>query len=108
MNNGQSGAYRDMVSAIEHVLASPGYAAASSGDGAEMIALAVCAALAERRSIYIPLPATILDRKHRSSRDHLILSMARGGAHPSQIAQRIKLSPRQVRRILHRHTETID
>lgn len=100
MKNGQSAAYRDMVSAIEHVLATSEYAAASSGDGAEMIALAVCAALAERRNIYVPLPATILGRKHRASRDHLILSMARGGAHPSRIAQHIKLSPRQVRRIL--------
>ena len=106
--NDQSTMYRDMLSAIEHVLATSEYAAASPGDGAEMIALAVCAALAERRGIYVPYPATILARKNRTARNNRILSLAKGGASPSRIASHVRLSPRQVRRILHQHTETID
>lgn len=101
MSDAQSATYEDMLSAIQHVLDSPEHAA--GGDSAEMIALAICAALAERRSAYVPLPATILDRKIRAKRNRLILSMAADGATPSRIARRINLSSRQVRRILSQH-----
>ena len=88
--------------------ASPEYSAAPSGAGAGMIALAICTALAERRTIYVPLPSTIRRRMNRAARDTLICSMFRHGTHPNRIASHVGLSPRQVRRILHRHTETLD
>ena len=106
--NDQSATYQDMLSAIEHVLSSAEYAVASRADRAKMIALGICAALAERRTIYVSLPSTIRRRINRAARNTLIRSMFRHGTHPNLIASRVGLSPKQVRRILHRHTETLD
>lgn len=103
--NDQPATYQDMLSAIEHVLLSSEYAAAAgSGARAEMIALTICASLAERRAIYVPLPSTIRRRANRDARNKLIWLMSQNGAHPNHIAPRVKLSPRQVRRILQQHT----
>ena len=95
-----AGAYTDMVSAIEHVLGTAEYAATERSARAEMLSLAVCAALAERRSVYIPLPATITARRARESRRAIIISMFDAGAPLGRIVSRSGLSRRQVRRIL--------
>ena len=95
-----AGAYTDIVSAIEHVLDTAEYAAAERSARAEVLSLAVCAALAERRRIYIPLPATILGHRARETRDATILSAFDAGIPLGRIVSRSGLSRRQVRRIL--------
>lgn len=97
-------AYTDMRDAIEHTLGTPEYAAADGDRAAasEMIALAVCAALAERRTVYIPLPATIRGERQRAARDAGIVSMFDHHIPLGRIVQHSGLSRRQVLRILRR------
>lgn len=93
-------AFTDMLGAIGHVLADPEYAAAPPDEQAEMLALAVCTALAERRSIYIPLPATVRNQRQRAVRDAALVAEFDAGVPPGRLAARHGLSRRQVRRIL--------
>ena len=93
-------AFTDMRDAISHVLVDPEYAAAPPDEQAEMLALAVCAALAERRSIYIPLPATVRSERQRAARDAALVAEFEAGAPPGRLAARHGLTRRHVGRIL--------
>ena len=99
-------AWTDMLDAIRHTLGTPEYAAADrAGDDDEMaqtLALAVCAALAERRSVYIPLPATVRSERQRERRDAALVAQFDAGSAPGLLAIRHRLSRRQVLRILAR------
>lgn len=97
-------AYLDMADALEHALRAPGFAATDDPKArAEMLALAVCARLAERRNIYIPLPASVLSERNRARRDAAIVAQFDTGVHVDRIVARSPgLSRRQVKRILRR------
>ena len=95
-----------MLGAIGHTLAAPQFAAANRDEQAEMLALAVCAALAERRSVYIPLPATVRGERQRAARDAALVAQFDAGTPPGALAARHGISRRQVVRILHSRGRT--
>ena len=95
-----SSAFTDMVSAIRHALAAPEFTAADPDGQAETLALAVCAALAERRTVYIPLPATVRGQRQRTARDAALAAEFDAGVPLGRLAARHGITRRHARRIL--------
>ena len=91
----------DMLAGLRAALGREEYRAARSDDARALIlAYAVCTALAERRTVYIPTAAALRRQVERATRNLRIQNAAARGASGPDLARRYALSPRQIDRIL--------